>query len=54
MTKKHFKAIADILGSAMLSDGAKYELACSFAEYFASEDPRFNKERFIQAVEDIL
>ena len=51
MTKKHFKAIANILSRAIGVDiGELKQLAYSFADYLATENPRFNKSKFIDAV----
>lgn len=47
MTKKHFQAIADILRD----HDAKPELKSELARYFKSLNPRFNRDRFLQACE---
>ena len=62
MSKKHYEAIANRI--ALVSSGTKYltentaarghqrgvvELASVLADYFATENPRFDRERFLAA-----
>lgn len=47
LTKKHFKAIADIIWDANLSDGQKEQLAGDFADWLCTTNGLFNRERFI-------
>lgn len=60
MTKKHFEAIARIIKSQrddLVSEqpacGDAYNVliatAANMADYFASENPRFNREKFLTA-----
>jgi len=58
MTKKQFEAIAKILGKRLAGKVkapiGEYEtiehIASDFAEYFANENPRFDENRFLEAV----
>jgi hypothetical protein len=43
MTKKHFKAIAEILRAY----GASYDMTAQFAHYFQKENPRFDPVKFM-------
>ena len=52
MTKKHFKAIAEIIKFRM--DATLYSppvevLAKDLAQYFKQDNPRFDRERFLAA-----
>lgn len=47
MTKKHFEAMADIIWNGPLSDDQKLQLAQDMANYFLTQNPRFDPERFI-------
>ena len=55
MTKKHFKAIAEILQRHEPQDEHSkehnyWEFICKdFGDYFAKENPRFNKFKFYNA-----
>jgi len=60
MTKKHFKAIAEILRVHRLNAQNDYdydhtvqntvnEIAGDLADYFKSQNPRFDRTRFLQA-----
>jgi len=46
LSKQHFQAIADILSY----HGATDAMVQDFADYFATENPRFDRVRFIKAV----
>ena len=58
MTKRQFTAIAKILGSRLAEKNkapiGEYEvvevLALDFAKYFANENPRFDENRYLEAV----
>jgi len=58
MTKKHLEAFAKILGKRLAEKQhapiAEYEvvevLALDFAKYFAEQNPRFDEDRFLEAV----
>jgi hypothetical protein len=58
MTKKQFTAIAKILGKRLAEKVnapiAEYEvvevLALDFASYLKTENPRFDEDRFLEAV----
>ena len=52
MTKKHFKAIAEILrlhNNRTDDQGATSYLAYDLIEFFESINPNFDKDKFIQA-----
>jgi len=44
-TRQHYKAIADILQSIL----ADYDTCCKFADYFATDNERFDRDRFLEA-----
>ena len=58
MTKKHYEAFAKILGKRLAEKQhapiGEYEavevLALDFAKYFAEQNPRFDEDRFMEAV----
>lgn len=50
MTRKHFKAIAEILGRSYLTEDQILALAESFCALFAQENSRFNRGAFLDAV----
>lgn len=58
MTKKQFTAIAQILGKRLAekykAPVGEYEvvevLALDLAKYFSTENPRFDEDRFMEAV----
>lgn len=45
MTRKHFIAIAAILKE----HGASHYVVMAFCEYFESENPNFDREKFVEA-----
>jgi len=55
MTKKHFEKIASIFKEDNVSWRVELELntynrlAHKMADFFATENPQFNKEKFLQA-----
>lgn len=58
MTKKHYEAIADVLRNCVEAEKNMCNGVCTdklayiaehLAEYFASDNPRFNRERFLKA-----
>lgn len=57
MTKKHFEAIAALLANANLAvvderggaDIVMRDLCDSMADYFDSENPRFDRDKFLTA-----
>lgn len=57
MTRKHFKAIAEILqrfepeDSEVIQHSIWIDLCSQFATYFLSENPRFDVEEFRKACE---
>lgn len=48
MTKRHFEAIAEILGECR----DREEIIAAFAKWLPQENPRFDAERFQVAVDD--
>lgn len=52
---QHYKAIAEMLYDEILSDSSHetyvtvYNLGTQLADYFASDNPRFDHERFLEA-----
>lgn len=50
LSKRHFAQIARIIGQIRDRD-ERCEIAIEFAEYLASENPRFDFDRFARAVE---
>ena len=54
-TKQHYKAIAEIIRPHLLvskirKDGAQVaDIALELADYFAQDNPRFDRERFLEA-----
>jgi hypothetical protein len=58
MTKKHYEAVAKILGKRLAEKQhapiSEYEavevLALDFAKYFIEQNPRFDESSFLQAV----
>lgn len=51
VTKKDFEAVAEIISSNR-GDGVEYTLdmiAINLADYFAEQNPNFNRDRFIKA-----
>ena len=58
MTKKHFKAIADIIKDSQWSDNPRYKqtldkntLINDLCVVFSAINPRFNKSKFVDACE---
>lgn len=55
LTRKHFKAIAEILkeveenGINLSKKNTLTEVAEKVADYFANENPRFNRTKFLEA-----
>ena len=52
MTRKDFQLIADVLkasGTSPMNRCVVQELAVTFASELAKTNPRFNKQRFIEA-----
>lgn len=54
MTKKHYEAIAKILHQSVQYDfegdyGLTTKVVNELADYFEQENPKFNRERFLQA-----
>lgn len=52
MTKKHYKAIAKILFNGNRDDKYAfviYPIMQDLANYFAQDNPRFDRERFLEA-----
>ena len=52
LTKKHFKAIAEIINeSGRFEDGniRARRIGYSLSEYFATINPRFDMEKFLEA-----
>lgn len=52
MTKKHFiKAAMHVKLSNAVSKAEKRRLANTFADFFETENPRFDRDRFLKACE---
>ena len=50
MTKKHFKAIAEILSEGFGMNSENFEcIVSSFSEFCAGENPNFNRVKFREA-----
>ena len=54
MTKKHYIAIAEIIATNPFSHlvsghNANLDNALRLADYFATDNPKFNRTRFLQA-----
>jgi len=48
MTRKDYERAAKILRG--LPEGVRHEAARAFVEFFVTDNPRFNAERFYEAV----
>jgi hypothetical protein len=56
MTRKDYVKVADILSgyqNAMIDQYWFEDLVSDFADFFASDNPNFHRERFIEACETI-
>jgi hypothetical protein len=56
MTRKDYVKVADILAgyqSAMIDDFWFQDLVNDFADFFASDNPNFKRDKFIQACEEV-
>ena len=51
MTRRHFVLIADVLREATLTPKQRDDLAERFADACQRENPRFDRSRFLAAVE---
>lgn len=55
LTKKHYKAIGEIIGSTVEDEKDIYpyitagSLACRLAKYFAKDNPNFDRHKFLKA-----
>ena len=49
MSRKHYEAIAAILAVNVRGMVTAEETAQNMADYFAAENPRFDRERFLEA-----
>lgn len=58
LTKKHFKAVAEVIKSQIMQYYIQERHACAngvesiayhLADYFATQNPRFDRERFMKA-----
>jgi hypothetical protein len=49
MTRKHFELIAATVQSLLVSDEEKIYIATQFANVLATQNPRFDRSRFIRA-----
>ena len=50
LTKKHFKAIAEIIRYTCDNESQRRNLAEKFSNYFKTENPNFNEQKFREAV----
>lgn len=48
MTRKHFEAIARIT-SMISNETTRAMIACEQADYFASQNPNFDRTRYLKA-----
>ena len=46
LSKKHFKAVAEIINKALLQNQEKEELIQTFVDYFATENAQFMPDKF--------
>jgi hypothetical protein len=51
MTRKHFQATAEIIAELKIAT-ERFHIANRFATYFQELSPRFDRGRFLDAVED--
>jgi Fe-S-cluster formation regulator IscX/YfhJ len=55
MTKKHYEAIAQVINdeirpySPEAVQSTTYNVINNLADYFADDNPKFNRERFLEA-----
>ena len=49
MTRKDFKEVADSVCREVVADDERKALADALCAYFASVNPRFNRDRFFAA-----
>lgn len=50
MARKHYKAIAEIIKENRLKDDtASWRMIKKLADYFAIDNPRFDRQKFITA-----
>ena len=50
MTKKHYEAIADCIEFRLCAkDNHPHEIAKRLADYFQTDNPKFDRARFLQA-----
>lgn len=50
LTKKHYEAIADCIEYRLCAkDNHPHKIAERLADYFATENPKFNRAMFLQA-----
>ena len=49
LTRKDYKAIAAIIKGEMHLNKLSPNIALGLADYMAADNPRFNRERFVQA-----
>ena len=50
LTKKHFQAIAEILGRNWTTEGFSYRLLADVCDFCAEQNPLFDRDRFLNAV----
>ena len=54
LSRKHYQAIADIIRTRGTSNKNQVEnIKSDLAEYFQEDNPRFDKERFWKACEEV-
>lgn len=50
MTKKHFQALAKILGQSRTEGGHELSLEAAICDWLQTLNPRFNRATFIEAI----
>lgn len=48
-SKRHYEAIARVISTAYLAQGARENIARAMADAFAKDNPAFNRSRFLAA-----
>ena len=51
MTRKHFEGIAAVIANSSLDPVDQAHIAMRLGDYFATENPRFDRSRFVDAAQ---